>query len=90
MRLFSGSCKTSTSLNSPAGILSLYSMWVLTGFSHVYCPDGLNNTSLSPGCILEAASSFGRQAKHTFQDRGWGEEALNSQVNPQSHPHDSL
>ena len=70
---------------------SLYSMWVLTGFSHVFSPDGLNNTSLSPGCILEAASSFGRQAKHTFQDRGWGEEALSSQVNPQSHPlHDSL
>ena len=24
----------------------------LTGFSHIYCPDGLNNTSLSQGSVL--------------------------------------
>ena len=28
------------------------------GFSHIHCPDGLNNTLLSQGCILELSSGI--------------------------------
>ena len=35
----------------PPRILKVY-LESLTGFSHVYCPDGLNNTLLSQGCIF--------------------------------------
>lgn len=34
-----------------------------TGFSHKYSPDGLNNTFLSQGCILEMASSLGTMGR---------------------------
>lgn len=32
---------------------------ILTGFSLVYCPDALNDTLLSQGCILEVPPSLG-------------------------------
>lgn len=35
----------------------------LTGFIHVYHPDGLNNTILSQGYISEAASSVGKASR---------------------------
>lgn len=49
----------------------------LTGFSHLYSPDGLKTTSLPPGYILEAVSGSGesRQNPHS-KDRGQGEEPL--------------
>lgn len=47
----------------------------LTGFSHIYCPDGLNATLLSQGYVLRAASES-REAKWNLhcKDRGGGEE----------------
>lgn len=42
----------------------------LTGFSHVHLADGLSNTLLSQGCILENSSHSGNSAQRTFQ--GWG------------------
>lgn len=47
--------KTSRSLHLPARILKV-SIEALTGLRHVYCTDGLNNTLLSQGCILEHGS----------------------------------
>ena len=39
------------------------------GFSHVFSPDGLNNTLLSQGCIPKAAPSMGELSIHS-KDRG--------------------
>lgn len=48
---------------------------VLLGFHHIFRPDGLNNnTLLSQGCVLEAASAkeiVGRMHSQG-QGRGWG------------------
>ena len=45
-------------------------MEALTGFSHIYCPDGLN-TFGSQGCVLGAASgNKRRQAECTLQGQG--------------------
>ena len=41
-----GTCRT---------ILEVYRE-ALTGFSHIFCPDGLNHTLLSQDCILETSS----------------------------------
>lgn len=48
----------------------------LTSFSHMYCPDSLNTTSLSQGYVLEAASwnGEGKWNPHS-QDRRGGEES---------------
>ena len=43
-----------------------FNIEALTGFSHVYHPDGLNNTLLSQGCILETAPTVGT-VDRTFQ-----------------------
>lgn len=41
---------------------------VLTEFNHIYCPYGLNTTTLSQGYILGALFwEQGRQAEPTFQ-----------------------
>ena len=42
----------SKSLHLPTRILKVY-IEALTGFSHLFSPDGLINTSLSQGCITE-------------------------------------
>lgn len=42
----------------PARILKVY-VETLTGFSHIYHPDGLNNISLSQGFMLENDSHCG-------------------------------
>lgn len=47
--------KTSRSLHLPARILKV-SIEALTGLSHVYCTDGLNNTLLSQSYVLEHGS----------------------------------
>lgn len=46
----------------------------LTGFSRVYCPDGLNHTLLSQGCVLGQLLTWPRQAQCMFpgQGRRWG------------------
>lgn len=70
-RLVSGSCKMSRSLPSPARILGVY-VEALVGFSHMYCPGGLNTTSLSQGCVLEMAPAIGtggRMYRMHSQDR---------------------
>ena len=73
MRLVLGDCKTSRSLRPPARILKVYTE-TLTGFSHISCPDGLNNISLSQGCVLEASSYCGNGGKKIHsKDRGGSE-----------------
>lgn len=47
--------KTSRSLHLPTRILKV-SIEALTGLSHVYCTDGLNNTLLSQSYVLEHGS----------------------------------
>lgn len=42
---------TTRSLHSPARILKV--LKALTGFSHIFGPDGFNNTLISQGCTLE-------------------------------------
>lgn len=47
----------------------------LTRFTHVHCPDGLNNTLLSQGCFLENGSHCGNDGpKVHFKDRGEGKQ----------------
>ena len=43
---------------------------VLTGFRHVFSPDGLNNTLLSQGCILRTVSSVVTVGRCLFQRQG--------------------
>lgn len=52
----------SRSLHLPTRILKVY-IGTLTGFSHVYWPKYLNNTSLSPDCVLRGASSAGKSSR---------------------------
>ena len=54
-RFASGNCKTSRFPHSPARILKVY-IKDLLGFNHLYYPNDLNNTLLSQGCVLKAAS----------------------------------
>lgn len=54
-----GSYKASRSLHSPTRILKVY-IEDLTGFSHVYYPDGLNDTLLSQVYVLVMAPTVGR------------------------------
>ena len=62
------------------------------GFSHMYCSDGLNNTLLSQGCILEKQLPLWEQwAERTLQGWRWGAEVSDSPgssswVNQGSHP----
>ena len=51
------------------------------GFSHGHSPDGVNNTLVYEGCILEAAPSICGWWWNTHsKDRGGGKEPLNAQV----------
>ena len=55
-------------------------MEALTGFKHVHSPDGLNDTLLSQGCILETAPvENGEQNIHS-KDKEVSEEPLIIQV----------
>lgn len=39
-------------------ILRVY-MEAVAGFTYMYCPDGLNNTSLSQSCVFATAPAIG-------------------------------
>lgn len=67
----------------PARILKVYAK-ALTGFSHVYCPDVLNNTLLSSGCDLENGSHCGNGEQNAnSKDTGGREEPLIAQIRQQ-------
>lgn len=67
----------------PARILKVY-VKALTGFSHVYLPDVLNNTLLPSGCDLENGSHCGNGEQNVnSKDTGGREEPLIAQINHQ-------
>ena len=68
-RLDLGSCKTSRSSHLNIRILKVY-IEALTGFSHVYCLDGLNSKLLSPVCTLENGSAFGISGWNIYSFEG--------------------
>ena len=74
MRLFL-SDKMSTSPHPPARVLKVY-IEALTRFSHVYSPDGLNNTLLSQGCVPREASGRGEGKWKPHSKDGGGSEEL--------------
>lgn len=74
MRLVLGSCKMSRSPHLPARILNMY-LESLSGFGHVFCTDGLNNTLLSPSCILKMAPAMGNVGR-MYMPKGWGVPSL--------------
>ena len=89
-----GSCRTSRSPHLPARILEIY-IKTLTGFNHVFSPEGLNNTLLSEGCVLEMAPAMGmvdrRYIPRTeLRVRGLRLSQPSSQINWQSRPLDDL
>lgn len=65
--------KMSKSLYPPARILNIC-IEALPGFSHVIDPNGLNNTILSAGYVLEMAAPMEWWAKHQSQGRGGSED----------------
>lgn len=69
---------TSRSLCPPTRTLRFY-VQILTGFSHIYCPDGLNNTLLSlRSPFLKQLLVWERWMECTFQGQGMGWGASNS------------
>ena len=70
----------------PARILKFY-IEALTGFSHVFSPDGLNNTLLSQGHVLERAPMVGTVGR-TYIPRT--REGVKSFHCPGPHPLDDL
>lgn len=76
MRCVLGVYKISISPHLLARILKVY-IQALTRFSHVCCPDGLNNTLLSSGHLLENDSHCGNGGQNiNSKDRGRGVELL--------------
>ena len=70
--------KMSRSPCSPARISKVYIEAVI-GFSHVSSTDGLNNTLLSQGCVLENGFDCGNSGRNTHpKDRGGDEETPNA------------
>lgn len=68
-----GSHKMSTSL-LPHIILKVH-IEILTGFSHIFTPDGLDNTLLSQSCVLEKCSGSGNAGRNVHsKGRREGEE----------------
>lgn len=63
--------KTNRSLHPSARILNLH-IESLQGLSHAFSPDGLNNTLLSQGSVLETAPSVGMVGMTTFQGQRRG------------------
>ena len=98
-RLILGSRKRCRFQHPPTRILKAY-IETLTGFSHVFSPDGLNNTLLPQGCVLEKGPTMrmgnGGQDILYFPRTREGVRSLwlpgaSSQVNWQSCPlHDLL
>ena len=86
MRLVLGSCNMSRSLHSPARILKVYTE-ALTGFSHIFSPDGLNNTLLSQCFILENISHCGNSGQNAYsKDRGGDEQPPVACAQPPGQP----
>ena len=93
-RLVLGNCKMSRSPHPPTRILNVYTE-ALTGLSHEYCPDDLNNTLLSQACVLEMALAMGTVGEAYIPKTGEGVRSLRlpraiSRVNQQSHLYDLL
>ena len=72
-RLVLDSSKTTRSPHSPARILKVH-IEALAVFSHVCCPDALNNTLLSQVCVLGTAPTVGTEGRVYIprMERGWG------------------
>lgn len=66
-----GDYKTGRCLHPPAIIFKV-EIEALTGFSHVYGPDDVNNTSLSKGCVLGVASNTGKASRRHIPKTGEG------------------
>ena len=45
-------------------------MEALTEFSHIYYPEGLNNTLISQGCACEKGSNCGNDGQHVHSKEG--------------------
>ena len=58
MRLVLAGCIVPTHQNLKVYIVYI-NLYSLTGFSHMFSPDGLNNTLLSQGCVLVTAPTVG-------------------------------
>ena len=58
-------------------ILKVY-IEALTGFSHVYCPDGLNITLLSQGCVFGTVLTVGMMGRMYILGIGEGITTSNS------------
>lgn len=66
-----GSHKAGTSPCPPTRIFKVYPE-ALTGFSHVYCPDGLDSMFLPQDHSLENSSYCGNRGRITFKGQGRG------------------
>lgn len=75
MRFVLDGHKMSTSLCPPARILKVYTE-TLTELRHIYCLDGLNNTSLSQGYFLENDSHCGKSDQYIHSKDRKGSEEL--------------
>ena len=75
-KLILGCWKMNRSPHPPIRILRVYTE-ALTGFSHIYHPDGPNNTLFSEGWILEVWKPW---VECTFQGLEVGKEAPIAQV----------
>lgn len=64
------SLAASGSLHLSARILKVY-IETLMGFSHIFSPDGLNNTLLFQGCILETALVMRTVCRMYIPRMGW-------------------
>ena len=64
----------SRSLHPPAGVLKVH-IQALTGISHIYRPEGHDNTLLSQGYVLQNDSQCGNGGQNVHsKDRGEGGE----------------
>lgn len=74
VELVLGDHQTSISL-PPSTRISEVCTEAFPGFSHRYCPAGLNNTLLFQGCVLENGSGCGNHGQNVHC-KGRGEKAL--------------
>lgn len=79
------------SLRTPIRILKVYTEALLIGFTHIYHPDGLNDTLLSQAYVLGTALSSGTVDRECVPRTGELVESLqlpqySSRVNTRSRP----
>ena len=91
MRLVFSGGKTRKFPHLPARISKVY-IDAFSGFSHIYLPDGLNNTSLCQSCILEMVPTVGMVVIHCKIGKGVSSffPGSGSEVNGWSHPFSDL